>query len=67
MIASARRLLRRRRSPRSSSRPPRSPWPRLRRAARPYDFNGDGYTDLAIGAPGKSIGSKSGAGAVDVL
>jgi hypothetical protein len=31
------------------------------------DFNGDGMADLAIGVPGKPIGSSAGAGAVDVL
>lgn len=31
------------------------------------DFNGDGFMDLAIGAPGESIGSTSGAGLVQIL
>jgi hypothetical protein len=31
------------------------------------DFNGDGYTDLAIGAPDEAIGSLARAGAVNVL
>jgi disulfide bond formation protein DsbB len=31
------------------------------------DFNGDDYTDLAISVPGESIGTKVGAGAVQVL
>jgi hypothetical protein len=31
------------------------------------DFDGDGYDDLAIGAPNESAGSVSGAGAVNVL
>jgi hypothetical protein len=31
------------------------------------DFNGDGMADLAMGAPGKTIGTATGAGAVDVL
>ena len=31
------------------------------------DFNGDGFSDLAIGVPGESIGSATGAGAVNVL
>ncbi|MCP3977614.1 MAG: peptidoglycan DD-metalloendopeptidase family protein [bacterium] len=31
------------------------------------DFNGDGYSDLAIGAPGEAIGSIDGAGAVNVI
>ena len=35
--------------------------------AKPYDFNGDGYADLAIGVPGDRAGGKDGAGAVNVL
>ncbi|HEY3831525.1 MAG TPA: FG-GAP repeat protein [Acidimicrobiia bacterium] len=31
------------------------------------DFNGDGYADLAVGAPKKAVGSEGGAGVVDVL
>jgi hypothetical protein len=31
------------------------------------DFNGDGFTDLAAGAPGEDVGSKKDAGAVDVV
>jgi hypothetical protein len=31
------------------------------------DFNGDGFTDLAAGAPGEDVGSKVDAGAVDVV
>ncbi|WP_327728518.1 FG-GAP-like repeat-containing protein [Streptomyces sp. NBC_00487] len=31
------------------------------------DFNGDGYRDLAVGAPGTDVGSASSAGAVVVL
>ncbi|HEY1741490.1 MAG TPA: hypothetical protein VGI86_22440, partial [Acidimicrobiia bacterium] len=31
------------------------------------DFNGDGYTDLAVGAPKKAVGSQGGAGVIDVL
>jgi hypothetical protein len=31
------------------------------------DFNGDGIADLAIGTPGKLVGTAAGAGAVDVL
>lgn len=31
------------------------------------DFNGDGYADLAAGAPGESVGSVSAAGAVNAL
>ncbi|GGY20239.1 FG-GAP-like repeat-containing protein [Streptomyces djakartensis] len=36
-------------------------------AAAPYDFNGDGRTDLAIGAPGATVGGKAKAGAVSVV
>ncbi|MFC5639354.1 hypothetical protein [Streptomyces bullii] len=35
--------------------------------AAPYDFNGDGYRDLAIGAPGATVGGKTKAGAVTVV
>jgi hypothetical protein len=31
------------------------------------DFNGDGYPDLAIGAPGSTVNGQSGAGTVSVL
>jgi hypothetical protein len=31
------------------------------------DFNGDGFDDLAVGAPGETVGSLPGAGAVNVL
>jgi hypothetical protein len=31
------------------------------------DFNNDGFSDLAVGAPGESVGSIIGAGAVNVL
>ncbi|MEU6670643.1 FG-GAP-like repeat-containing protein [Streptomyces sp. NPDC046727] len=31
------------------------------------DFNGDGYADLAIGAPGTALGEQRGAGAITVL
>ncbi|WP_148045040.1 FG-GAP-like repeat-containing protein [Nocardioides marmorisolisilvae] len=31
------------------------------------DFNGDGFTDLAVGAPTESVGSVAGAGAVNIL
>ena len=37
-------------------------------AAKPFDFNGDGYADLAVGAPGDTLGAnKSLAGSVNVL
>lgn len=36
-------------------------------AARPSDFDGDGYVDLAIGVPFEDVGSKDDAGAVTVL
>ncbi|MFE6175324.1 hypothetical protein [Streptomyces sp. NPDC056464] len=36
-------------------------------AAKPYDFNGDGRLDLAIGAPGATVGGKAKAGAVSVV
>ncbi|WP_432194497.1 hypothetical protein [Streptomyces sp. bgisy027] len=35
--------------------------------AAPYDFNGDSYTDLAIGAPGATVAGRSKAGAVSVV
>lgn len=31
------------------------------------DINGDGYADVAVGAPGEKLGDKDGAGMVDVL
>ncbi len=39
-------------------------WGRTLAAA---DFNGDGYADLAVGAPKKAVGGTGGAGVVDVL
>ncbi|MFG2552296.1 integrin alpha [Streptomyces sp. NPDC048581] len=36
-------------------------------AAKPYDFNGDGRVDLAIGAPGATVNGKAKAGAVSVV
>ncbi|MFJ3624289.1 FG-GAP-like repeat-containing protein [Streptomyces iakyrus] len=36
-------------------------------AAAPYDFNGDGRTDLAIGAPGATVAGQAKAGAVSVV
>lgn len=35
--------------------------------ARAWDFNRDGYADLAVGVPGESVGRVSGAGLVDVI
>ncbi|MFH9061472.1 FG-GAP-like repeat-containing protein [Streptomyces coeruleorubidus] len=35
--------------------------------AAPYDFNGDGRTDLAIGAPGATVAGQARAGAVSVV
>lgn len=35
--------------------------------AKPSDFNGDGYTDLAIGVPGEAMGGLTWAGGVNVL
>ena len=40
------------------------------RAAMPFDFDGDGYADLAVGVPGEDLGSRASkrdAGAVQVL
>ncbi|MBO2449338.1 FG-GAP repeat protein [Actinomadura barringtoniae] len=34
--------------------------------AKPYDFNGDGYRDLAIGSPNGKVSGKAGAGFVTV-
>jgi len=31
------------------------------------DFDGDGYSDLAIGAPGETVGTRIGAGGVNIL
>ena len=39
---------------------------RAEQAAR-IDFNGDGFDDLAVGAPSEAVGSVAGAGAVNVL
>ncbi|MFI7016743.1 hypothetical protein [Streptomyces sp. NPDC050164] len=36
-------------------------------AAAPYDFNGDGRADLAIGAPGATVAGQARAGAVAVV
>lgn len=35
--------------------------------AKPYDFNGDGFTDLAVGVPQEDGGSDSDSGAVNVI
>ena len=37
------------------------------RAAMPFDFDGDGYADLAVGVPGENLRGKRNAGAVQVL
>ena len=39
----------------------------ITRAAMPYDFDGDGYADLAVGVPGEELRGKREAGAVQVL
>ncbi len=36
-------------------------------AARGFDFNGDGFADLAVGVPGEDIGTATDAGALNVL
>lgn len=36
-------------------------------AAAPYDFNGDGRVDLAVGAPDATVNGRSKAGAVSVV
>jgi FG-GAP repeat len=40
---------------------------RLGQSIAPGDFNGDGYSDLAVGAPGESAAAVVGAGAVHVF
>jgi hypothetical protein len=47
--------------------PPDSPGRELGRALAAGDFDGDGYADLAIGAPHETIEGIAGAGAVTVL
>ena len=44
-----------------------APAARAATPAKPYDFNGDGKADLAVGAPGATVGGKKGAGAVSVV
>ena len=46
---------------------PAAPVSAATNAATPSDFDGDGYVDLAIGAPGEDIGSRLDAGLVNVL
>ena len=48
---------------------PASGAPERARAAQAaqIDFNGDGFDDLAVGAPGEAVGGSAGAGAVNVL
>jgi hypothetical protein len=36
-------------------------------AAMPFDFDGDGYADLAVGVPGEDLRGKRNAGAVQVM
>ncbi|GAB3982867.1 FG-GAP repeat protein [Actinoallomurus acanthiterrae] len=45
---------------------PRGAAPAAAKAAKPGDFNGDGYPDLAIGAPDATVGKATKAGAVAV-
>jgi hypothetical protein len=37
------------------------------RSATAYDFNGDGFADLAVGVPGEAVGRVARAGAVQVI
>jgi hypothetical protein len=37
------------------------------RVAMPFDFDGDGFADMAVGVPGEALGSTREAGAVQVL
>lgn len=36
-------------------------------AVLPFDFDGDGFAELVVGAPGEAIGSRQAAGSVNVL
>jgi FG-GAP repeat len=55
--------------PLGASPAPAAPGRRAARAeqAARVDFNGDGFADLAVGAPGEGIGAAFAAGAVNVL
>ncbi len=44
-----------------------APGPSRAQQAEQVDFNGDGFADLAVGAPGEAVGSLTGAGALNVL
>jgi hypothetical protein len=44
-----------------------APGPSRAQQAEQVDFNGDGFADLAVGAPGEAIGALAGAGALNVL
>ena len=37
------------------------------RVAKPYDFDGDGFPELVVGAPNLQVGSFMGAGGISVL
>jgi hypothetical protein len=44
-----------------------APGPSRAQQAEQVDFNGDGFADLAVGAPGEAVGALAGAGALNVL
>jgi hypothetical protein len=44
-----------------------APGPSRAQQAEQVDFNGDGFADLAVGAPGEGVGDQAGAGALNVL
>lgn len=44
-----------------------APRPSRAQQAEQVDFNGDGFADLAVGAPGEAVGAEAGAGALNVL
>jgi FG-GAP repeat len=44
-----------------------APRPSRAQQAEQVDFNGDGFADLAVGAPGEGVGAQAGAGALNVL